>query len=110
MKTECGGQTALDIGKQDAWDEVNQILKDAIATFDFNTIMKSNNFNLPPLKSFVKAHGIEGLFATLDDNGSLPIKLIAESNPSLGVIDYIIQKGVVLKMGKKQMNIQANVK
>ena len=95
------GDTALEYAKRNASDELNQVINDGIATFDFNTIIKYDKLNLPQLKSFVKEHGIKGLFTVLIDKGSLPIKSIAESNPSIGVIYYIIQKGVV-KMGETE--------
>ena len=95
------GRTALDLTNTCASDELDQIIKDFIVTFDFNKIIKSNKPNLPQLKSFVKEHGIKGLFTVLVDKGSLPIKSIAESDPSIDVIYYLIQKGVV-KMGETE--------
>ena len=93
-----GGKTALAIAKHyNASAEV----KDAIRTFDFNTNIKSNRLNLGLLESFVNGWGIDGLFTRLNDEGSPPIKLIAESNPSVDATRYIIEKGAV-EMGETE--------
>ena len=93
-----GDKIALEIANQyNASDEV----KDAIRSFDFNTIVTSNRLNLSLLESFVNVHGIDGLFTKLDDNEFSPIVLISQFNSSLDVIGYIIENGAV-EMGETE--------